>query len=187
MKAGMVKIAPATNASPTEAAVRVRFCSKTPPRKNGMRKSAIAITAAGMVAATVCPAFIPRYAFAAPNTAAMMMPASAAFSVNSGSFESCGTKGLNSSAVDLFALRRPPPFYRYVHHFCDMSKIPVCGNNGKRMTQGDGSDPQIVFLEAELWGLDLPPLHARSCPEVAQQRRLQIAIMYRRICVNRKH
>ena len=44
----------------TEAAVRVRFCSSTPPRKNGSRKRAMAITAAGIVAATVWPAFMPR-------------------------------------------------------------------------------------------------------------------------------
>ncbi len=56
----MVKAAPATSASPTEAAVRVMFCSSTPPRKNGSRKAAMAITAAGMVAAMVCPAFIAR-------------------------------------------------------------------------------------------------------------------------------
>ena len=56
----MVKMAPATSASPTEAAVRAMFCSRMPPRKAGMRNSAIAITAAGMVAATVWPAFMPE-------------------------------------------------------------------------------------------------------------------------------
>ena len=101
MKAGMVKIAPATKASPTEAAVRVRFCSSTPPRKNGSRNRAIEITAAGIVAATVWPAFMPRYALAAPNTAASKMPATTAFKVNSGSVESWGTKGLNSGTVYL--------------------------------------------------------------------------------------
>ena len=60
MNDGIVKIAPATSASPTEAAVRVMFCSSTPPRNRGTRNSARAITAAGMVAATVWPAFIPR-------------------------------------------------------------------------------------------------------------------------------
>jgi len=53
-------MAPAMSASPTEAAVRVMFCSSTPPRKAGRRNSAMAMTAAGIVAATVCPAFIPR-------------------------------------------------------------------------------------------------------------------------------
>jgi len=56
----MVKMAPATRASPTEAAVRAMFCSWMVPRNAGRRNSAIAITAAGMVAATVCPALIPR-------------------------------------------------------------------------------------------------------------------------------
>ena len=51
--AGIVKIAPATNASPTEAAVRAIFCSRMPPRNAGMRNRAIAMTAAGEVAATV--------------------------------------------------------------------------------------------------------------------------------------
>ena len=54
----MVKMAPATSASPTEAAVRVMFCSSTPPPMT--RKTAMAMTAAGMVAAMVCPAFMPR-------------------------------------------------------------------------------------------------------------------------------
>ena len=61
----------------------------------------MAITAAGIVAATVWPAFMPRYALAAPNTAASRMPARTAFRVNSGSVESWGTKGLNSGTVYL--------------------------------------------------------------------------------------
>ncbi len=52
-KAGMVKIAPATSASPTVAAVRMVFCSRIDPRKNGRRKAAMASTAAGNVAETV--------------------------------------------------------------------------------------------------------------------------------------
>ena len=77
----MVKIAPATRASPTEAAVRVMFCSRMPPRNAGMRNSAIAITAAGIVAATVWPARMPRYAFAAPKTNARKIPRPTAFTV----------------------------------------------------------------------------------------------------------
>ena len=50
-------MAPATSASPTEAAVRAMFCSSMPPRNAGSRNSAMAITAAGMVAATVWPGF----------------------------------------------------------------------------------------------------------------------------------
>ena len=57
-KAGMVKIAPATNASPTEAAVRAMFSSRMLPLSS--RSAAIATTAAGNVAATVRPAFMPR-------------------------------------------------------------------------------------------------------------------------------
>ena len=77
----MVKIAPATSASPTDAAVRVMFCSSSVPRNAGRRNSAIAMTAAGIVAATVCPAFIPRYALAAPNTSARKTPRATAFTV----------------------------------------------------------------------------------------------------------
>ena len=58
MKAGMVKMAPATSDSPTEAVVRARFSSRILPLKT--RRAAIATTAAGKVAATVSPTFIPR-------------------------------------------------------------------------------------------------------------------------------
>jgi len=84
MKAGIVKMAPATSASPTDAAVRVMFCSSSVPRKAGMRNKAIAITAAGIVAATVCPARIPRYAFADPKTKARNSPRATALKVISG-------------------------------------------------------------------------------------------------------
>ncbi len=57
MKAGRVKIAPATSASPTDAVVRAMFSSRIVPRR-GLR-AAMATTAAGKVAATVSPAFIP--------------------------------------------------------------------------------------------------------------------------------
>jgi hypothetical protein len=59
-KAGMVKIAPATNASPTLAVVRAMFCWRTLPRMKGKRKAAMAITAAGKVAEMVMPALSPR-------------------------------------------------------------------------------------------------------------------------------
>ncbi len=58
MKAGMVKIAPATRDSPTEAVVRAMFSSRILPLKT--RRAAMATTAAGNVAATVRPTFIPR-------------------------------------------------------------------------------------------------------------------------------
>jgi len=55
----MVKMAPATSASPPDAAVRAIFCFGTPPPPI-TRKTATAMTAAGMVAAIVWPAFIHR-------------------------------------------------------------------------------------------------------------------------------
>ena len=56
--AGIVKIAPATSASPTLAEVRATFSSRIVPLKG--RSAAIATTAAGKVAATVSPTFMPR-------------------------------------------------------------------------------------------------------------------------------
>ena len=53
----MVKMAPATSPSPTEAVVRAMFSSRMVPRK--IRRTAMATTAAGKVAATVSPALIP--------------------------------------------------------------------------------------------------------------------------------
>src|SRR3989304_5582215 len=79
--AGMVKIAPATSASPTDAAVRATFSSRIVPRKG--RSAAMATTAAGKVAETVRPAFIPRYAFAAPSTTAISTPRKTALNVSS--------------------------------------------------------------------------------------------------------
>jgi hypothetical protein len=60
MKAGMVKMAPATSASPTDAAVRAMFCSCSVPWNIDVRNRAMAITAAGIVAAMVCPALMPK-------------------------------------------------------------------------------------------------------------------------------
>jgi hypothetical protein len=90
-KAGTVKIAPATNASPTAAAMRMVFCSRMVPRKNGKRNAAIAITAAGKVAETVMPALKPRYAFAAPRMAAITSPRMSALAVISAIEVSAGT------------------------------------------------------------------------------------------------
>ena len=80
-KAGIVKIAPAISDSPTDAVVRAMFSSRIVPL-NG-RRTAIATTAAGKAAATVRPAFMPTYAFAAPNTIAMTTPRATAFTVSS--------------------------------------------------------------------------------------------------------
>src|SRR5579884_2995413 len=126
----MVKIAPATRASPTDAAVRAMFCSRIVPRIAGMRNSAIAITAAGIVAATVCPARIPRYAFAEPKTNARKIPSATAFTVISGG-PGCwsgrrfrpplvAVSGTKASYQALFALtgivRRIREFFGSIHH-----------------------------------------------------------------------
>ena len=87
--AGIVKMAPATRASPTAAVVRQVFSSRMVPRMS--RSAAMAITAAGNVAATVMPATSPRYAFAAPRMMERKAPKITAFSVNSFICSSAGT------------------------------------------------------------------------------------------------
>ena len=87
--AGIVKIAPATSASPTAAVVRQVFSSRIVPFMP--RRIAIAMTAAGNVAATVMPATRPRYAFAAPRTIESTAPTTTAFTVNSFILVSAGT------------------------------------------------------------------------------------------------
>ena len=57
-KAGMVNMAPAARASPTAPVVLARFSSKIVPL-NG-RSTAMAMTAAGKVAATVIPTIRPK-------------------------------------------------------------------------------------------------------------------------------
>ena len=91
--AGIVKIAPATSASPTEAVVREMFSSSTDPPPS-RRNAAMATTAAGNVAATVNPAFMPRYALAAPSTIAIVTPSATARNVISGRSVSSGTNGV---------------------------------------------------------------------------------------------
>jgi hypothetical protein len=59
----------------------------------------MATTAAGKVAATVSPAFIPRYALAAPKTTAISTPRKTALKVNSLRSELAGTNGLNSGIL----------------------------------------------------------------------------------------
>ena len=56
--AGIVKMAPATSASPTDAVVRAMFSSSTDPPSR--RSTAMETTAAGKIAATVRPARMPR-------------------------------------------------------------------------------------------------------------------------------
>jgi hypothetical protein len=62
----------------------------------GFRK-ARAITAPGIIAETVIPAYNPRYAFADPNTIARNNPTNIAFNVNSGIILLEGIKDLKFS------------------------------------------------------------------------------------------
>src|SRR6516162_9265873 len=73
MRAGKVKIDPAATASPADAMACTRLFSRmvAPP---AIRRSAIEITAAGILAETVRPAYRPRYALAAPRMSPSAMP-----------------------------------------------------------------------------------------------------------------
>ena len=87
----MVKTAPAATDSPIDPAVRAMFSSSSDPFQ--ARTAAMAITAAGYVAAIVMPARSPRYAFAAPRITVRKSPSSRAFHVNSVIFMFSGTNG----------------------------------------------------------------------------------------------
>ena len=62
------------------------------------------ITAAGIDADTVIPTRNPRYAFAAPNTTARMIPITIDVTVNSGVTFSAGIYGLNSFSLFISSL-----------------------------------------------------------------------------------
>ena len=80
INAGIVKIIPAASDSPAEAAVWIWFASNIDPGLEFLKKIpiylsvSIPITAAGMEAETVIPAFSPRYTFAEPITTESAMP-----------------------------------------------------------------------------------------------------------------
>ncbi len=90
-----MNITPAAMHSPAEAPIVARFTSKIVPL-NGLRRAS-AITAPGIIAETVIPAYNPRYAFAAPSTIARNMPTKTAFNVSSGIARLAGMKDLKSS------------------------------------------------------------------------------------------
>jgi hypothetical protein len=73
MRAGKVKIAPAATASPADAMACTTLFSRmvAPP---AIRRIAMEITAAGILAETVRPAYRPRYALAAPRMSARAIP-----------------------------------------------------------------------------------------------------------------
>jgi hypothetical protein len=74
-------MAPAATDSPIEPAVRAMFSSRMDPFQS--RRITMLITAAGYVAAMVCPALRPRYALAAPSTTVMTRPSTTVPIVNS--------------------------------------------------------------------------------------------------------
>ena len=94
-KAGKVNITPAANDSPAEAAVWTILFSSMFLSLNAIN-IAIEITAAGILALTVIPAYMPRYAFAAPIIIESTTPKIKALAVYSGNDFSGGIYGLNS-------------------------------------------------------------------------------------------
>lgn len=69
----------------------------------------IAITAAGIDAETVIPTRSPRYAFAAPNITARIIPITMEVTVNSGVTFDAGIYGLNSLFFSIFFSFRHEP------------------------------------------------------------------------------
>lgn len=88
--AGIVKIAPAATDSPAEPIVWTMLLSRIEFFLRMMRVTPIAMTAAGIDAEIVIPTRSPRYAFAAPNTIASIMPVITDVAVNSGVILSAG-------------------------------------------------------------------------------------------------
>ena len=93
---------------------------------------AMATTAAGKVAATVRPAVMPTYAFAAPSRTAMKTPSTRAFMVNSGRSLDAGTKGANG----LSSIDGPRKGWLESGHFSPccraLSNRPGTGPSGRR-------------------------------------------------------
>lgn len=98
--AGIVNITPAASAVPAAAPIIPMFTSSIVPFSGF--SSAKAITAPGIAADTVIPAYSPKYAFADPSMIASIAPMSIAFSVSSGMFVSAGMKDLKFSLEDIF-------------------------------------------------------------------------------------
>src|SRR5215472_9017224 len=112
MRAGKVKIDPAATASPADAMACTRLFSRmvAPP---AIRRNAIEMTAAGILADTVRPAYRPRYALAAPRISARTIPSAmprgvSSRGVGSGDGEAACTAQLY--AIDVARGRRCTPY-----------------------------------------------------------------------------
>ena len=81
--AGIVKIVPEASAVEADPIVWEMFASRIVPPRPSTRKTATAITAAGIEAETVRPTRRPRYALAAPKTRPRTTPVTIARRVNS--------------------------------------------------------------------------------------------------------
>ena len=95
-RAGRVKMAPAASDSPADPMVCTILFSSILSLRSTKRISPMEMTAAGIDADTVIPTRSPRYAFAAPNTTASMIPRIKDTTVNSGTTLSAGINGLKS-------------------------------------------------------------------------------------------
>ena len=101
-KAGTVKITPAAKLSPALAMVCTLLFSRMVTSLNINLRMIIDMTAAGMLAETVIPAYRPRYALAAVINTPSTIPTPSTLTVSSGMVTSGETKG---SSV---ALTSPP-------------------------------------------------------------------------------
>ena len=101
-KAGTVKITPAARLSPALAMVCTLLFSRMLTSLNISRRMIIDMTAAGMLAETVIPAYKPRYAFAAVIRTPSTIPTPSTRTVSSGTVTSGEMKG---SSVALTPLR----------------------------------------------------------------------------------
>src|SRR5688572_28664533 len=94
-RAGMVKMAPDATDVPADAMVWTMLFSRMVRRRNALR-TASETTAAGMLAATVSPAFRPRYVLAAPRRTARTRPSQRPLKVISAMEWCAGTCGTSS-------------------------------------------------------------------------------------------
>ena len=99
--AGTVKITPAANDSPALAIVWTALFSRILTSLNMLRKISIDMTAAGILAETVIPAYSPRYAFAAVIKIPRITPTTRTRNVSSFGSWSAGMYGPSSADMNL--------------------------------------------------------------------------------------
>ena len=150
--AGNVNIAPVASDSPAEPIVCTMLFSRIDFLRKIMRITPIDITAAGIDAETVRPTRRPKYAVAAPNTTARIMPRITDIAVNSGTTLSAGIYGLNFSFLLLIFFR---PFYKIFpifYHRTENFSIYICVDRENLLTILVGRDRlKLVGNDRPCW------------------------------------